>query len=90
MLPSEDPDDAEYHSVLTSIGEAGLWNEKGRIAAHIDRLTEASREVRTEDCSSIFKFDQSKLAKGQGLPRRRQKRRPFSFGTSKFEICILT
>ena len=48
MAPPEESDAAEYHSVLTSIGEAGLWNEKGRIAAQIDRLTEASREVRIE------------------------------------------
>ena len=46
MLPSEEPDASEYHSVLTSIGEDGLWNEKGRIAANIERLTEASREGR--------------------------------------------
>lgn len=45
MLPSEEPDASEYHSVLTSIGEDGLWNEKGRIAANIERLTEASREL---------------------------------------------
>ncbi len=41
MGSSED----DYHSVLTSLGEAGLWNEKGRIAAQAERLTEASREL---------------------------------------------
>ena len=46
MTTSQDSNAEEYHSVLTSIGEAGLWNEKGRIATRIDRLTEASREVR--------------------------------------------
>ena len=49
MTTSQDSNAEEYHSVLTSIGEAGLWNEKGRIATRIDRLTEASREVRTQE-----------------------------------------
>ena len=53
MTTSQDSNAEEYHSVLTSIGEAGLWNEKGRIATRIDRLTEASREVRTQDENAL-------------------------------------
>ena len=44
-MPSE-VSASEYPSLLTSVGEAGLWNEKGRIRAHKERLTVASREVR--------------------------------------------